>query len=230
MTSEEAAEIKQLRTENAGLWRANAIPKAAPVVQPAELDRPSQYPSSSGSAEARTGGLRVPLPPPMCPGRLGTTRTRAFSQRVPPGRGEAGPPRGTAPADADHARHTFPSPESSGQLLVPEGTSPCRPRPDTALGTGREPRLQSAPSWRQEPATSSERAASGPVTTTEAARPTARPHPAQLPRPARSVDPSRPHAPLTGAAQRWAPSRRQDCPARRRQGAYRAIPAMRQRS
>ena len=39
-TSEEAAEIKRLRRENAELKRANAILKAASVFFAAELDRP----------------------------------------------------------------------------------------------------------------------------------------------------------------------------------------------
>jgi transposase len=42
VTSEEAAEIKRLRRENAELKRANAILKAASSFFAAELDRPSQ--------------------------------------------------------------------------------------------------------------------------------------------------------------------------------------------
>jgi transposase len=41
VTSEEAAEIKRLRRENAELKRANAILKAASAFFAAELDRPS---------------------------------------------------------------------------------------------------------------------------------------------------------------------------------------------
>jgi len=41
-TSEEAAEIKRLRRENAELKRANAILKAASAFFAAELDRPGQ--------------------------------------------------------------------------------------------------------------------------------------------------------------------------------------------
>ena len=41
-TSEESAEIKRLRRENAELRRANAILKAASVFFAAELDRPGQ--------------------------------------------------------------------------------------------------------------------------------------------------------------------------------------------
>ena len=42
VTSEEAAEIKRLRRENAELRRANAILKAASSFFAAELDRPSR--------------------------------------------------------------------------------------------------------------------------------------------------------------------------------------------
>jgi transposase len=42
VTSEEAAEIKRLRRENAELRRANEILKAASVFFAAELDRPQQ--------------------------------------------------------------------------------------------------------------------------------------------------------------------------------------------
>ncbi|MBP2056010.1 transposase [Streptomyces griseochromogenes] len=41
-TSEEAAEIKRLKAENAGLRRANEILKAASAFSAAELDRPSK--------------------------------------------------------------------------------------------------------------------------------------------------------------------------------------------
>ena len=41
-TSEESAELRKLRRENAELKRANAILKAASVFFAAELDRPSQ--------------------------------------------------------------------------------------------------------------------------------------------------------------------------------------------
>lgn len=41
-TSEESAEMKRLRRENAELKRANAILKAASVFFAAELDRPGQ--------------------------------------------------------------------------------------------------------------------------------------------------------------------------------------------
>lgn len=40
MTSEESAELKRLRRENAGLRRANEILKAASAFFAAELDRP----------------------------------------------------------------------------------------------------------------------------------------------------------------------------------------------
>ena len=42
MTSEESAEVKRLKRENAELRRANAILKAASVFFAAELDRPGQ--------------------------------------------------------------------------------------------------------------------------------------------------------------------------------------------
>lgn len=42
VTSEEAAEIKRLKAENAELRRANEILKAASAFFPAELDRPSK--------------------------------------------------------------------------------------------------------------------------------------------------------------------------------------------
>lgn len=42
MTSEEVAEIKRLRAENAELPRANEILKAASAFFTAELDRPSK--------------------------------------------------------------------------------------------------------------------------------------------------------------------------------------------
>jgi len=42
VTSEESAEIKRLKRENAELKRANAILKAASVFFAAELDRPGQ--------------------------------------------------------------------------------------------------------------------------------------------------------------------------------------------
>jgi transposase len=42
VTSEESAEIKRLRTENAELRRANEILKAASAFFAAELDRPSK--------------------------------------------------------------------------------------------------------------------------------------------------------------------------------------------
>lgn len=42
MSSEESAEIKRLKRENAELKRANAILKAASVFFAAELDRPGQ--------------------------------------------------------------------------------------------------------------------------------------------------------------------------------------------
>ncbi|MEU2266759.1 hypothetical protein ABZ568_10090 [Streptomyces olindensis] len=42
VTSEEAAEIKRLRAENAELRRANEILKAASAFFAAELDRPSK--------------------------------------------------------------------------------------------------------------------------------------------------------------------------------------------
>jgi transposase len=41
-TSEESAELKRLKRENAELKRANAILKAASVFFAAELDRPGQ--------------------------------------------------------------------------------------------------------------------------------------------------------------------------------------------
>jgi transposase-like protein len=41
-TSEESAEVKRLRRENAELKRANAILKAASAFFAAELDRPSR--------------------------------------------------------------------------------------------------------------------------------------------------------------------------------------------
>ena len=41
-TSEESAELKRLKRENAELKRANAILKAASVFLAAELDRPGQ--------------------------------------------------------------------------------------------------------------------------------------------------------------------------------------------
>ena len=42
MTSEESAELKRLRRENAELRRANEILKAASAFFAAELDRPQQ--------------------------------------------------------------------------------------------------------------------------------------------------------------------------------------------
>ena len=42
VTSEESAELKRLKRENAELRRANAILKAAPAFFAAELDRPGQ--------------------------------------------------------------------------------------------------------------------------------------------------------------------------------------------
>ena len=42
VTSEESAELKRLRRENAELKRANAILKAASAFFAAELDRPGQ--------------------------------------------------------------------------------------------------------------------------------------------------------------------------------------------
>jgi transposase len=56
VTSEEDAEIKRLRAENAELRRANEILKAASAFFAAELDRPSKRSERSSTPTGRCSG------------------------------------------------------------------------------------------------------------------------------------------------------------------------------